>query len=88
MTEKTAEYQATPLNVAVAKMRRDDNFKLQYPEKAEELERLSRLNAELLAALRRIADINNGPDKASGEWRCQEAESIARAALAKVASQP
>ena len=39
--------------------------------------------AELIAALRRIANINNGPDRASGEWRCQEAAAIAKAALAK-----
>jgi hypothetical protein len=32
-------------------------------------------------ALRRIADINKGPDRASGEYRCIEAEAIALAAL-------
>lgn len=32
-------------------------------------------------ALRKIENINNGPDKASGEWRCLEAAAIARAAL-------
>ncbi len=32
-------------------------------------------------ALRKIANINNGPDRASGEWRRQEASAIALAAL-------
>jgi hypothetical protein len=32
-------------------------------------------------ALRRIENINNGPDRASGEWRCEEAAAIAREAL-------
>jgi hypothetical protein len=35
-------------------------------------------------ALREIANINLGPDKASGEWRCTEVEAIARAALARL----
>ena len=38
--------------------------------------------ARLRAALTRIENINNGPDQASGEWRCLEAAAIARAALA------
>ena len=36
------------------------------------------------AALTRIANINNGPDRASGEWRCQEAAAIAQAALSSL----
>jgi hypothetical protein len=32
-------------------------------------------------ALRSIANINNGPDLPSGEWRCQEAARIAESAL-------
>lgn len=36
----------------------------------------------LAAALRRIADINLGPDRASGEYRCTEAAAIAEEALA------
>ncbi|MCA3268195.1 MAG: hypothetical protein ING19_19200 [Azospirillum sp.] len=32
-------------------------------------------------ALRKIERINLGPDKASGEWRCQEAAAIAAEAL-------
>lgn len=35
----------------------------------------------LQVALRRIENINNGPDQASGEYRCMEAASIAREAL-------
>jgi hypothetical protein len=35
----------------------------------------------LQAALRRIENINNGPDQASGEYRCLEAAAIAREAL-------
>jgi len=34
-------------------------------------------------ALISIRDINDGPDKASGEWRCMEAAAIARQALAE-----
>jgi len=33
------------------------------------------------AALCKIAEINDGPDRASGEWRCGEAERIAKEAL-------
>ena len=32
-------------------------------------------------ALRTIANINNGPDKASGEWRSKEAAAIAQRAI-------
>lgn len=32
-------------------------------------------------ALRRIANLNNGPDQASGEWRAQEAAAIAQRAI-------
>ncbi len=35
----------------------------------------------LVKALRSIADINLGPDRASGEYRCTEAAAIAAAAL-------
>ena len=39
----------------------------------------------LRETLRRIADINRGPDRASGEYRCLEAEAIALRALAEKA---
>ena len=34
-------------------------------------------------ALLAISNINNGPDRASGEYRCQEASEIATKALAQ-----
>lgn len=37
--------------------------------------------ATMRAALQRIANINSGPDQASGDWKCREAEAIARLAL-------
>lgn len=45
-----------------------------------------RLLARYERALRLIANINNGPDRASGEWRCLEAARIAEDALKQ--SQP
>lgn len=44
-------------------------------------EDLERELARFRAALVRIRDINHGPDRASGEWRCLEAAAIAREAL-------
>ena len=35
----------------------------------------------MTTGLRQIENINNGPDKASGEWRCMEAASIAKNTL-------
>lgn len=43
-------------------------------------------DASLISALRLIENINNGPDRASGEWRCNEAAQIARDALKKIST--
>lgn len=49
---------------------------------------LERERNVFVAALRRIANINNGPDRASGDWRCREAEAIARDALTAAGENP
>ena len=44
-------------------------------------ERYVRERDRYCRALKTIANINNGPDRASGEYRCQEAAAIAEEAL-------
>lgn len=41
----------------------------------------SEREARMEKALRRIRDINLGPDQASSEWRCREVEAIAEEGL-------
>lgn len=47
---------------------------------AAAIERLKGQVARMDSALKRIEFINHGPDQASGEYRCQEAAAIAKAA--------
>ncbi len=47
------------------------------------IDRLVREHNRYRRALVSISNINNGPDRASGEYRCQEAAEIATKALAQ-----
>ena len=47
------------------------------------IERCVRERDRFRRALMSISNINNGPDRASGEYRCQEAAEIATKALAQ-----
>lgn len=58
-------------------MTNDDSMALRIVEK-----RFSQ-RYRYFQALKKIANINNGPDRASGEYRCIEAAAIATEALAE-----
>lgn len=70
------DYAATPLADAVMALR----LSLAPPEPPKPVDPVTVMGK----ALRQIENINNGPDQASGTWRCGETAAIAKAALISV----